>query len=336
MTDILLPKVTIPIKSYQKLCAYIDLAKGEITGFADVEIDSEKLLFKIGEIYLIKQIATGGECEMDADDIAEFNYEYLKKNPDTEILPRVWWHSHDNLGAFFSTTDDDTIKEFSNGTFMLAIVGNKDHDFKINLSVYEPFEFIFEDLPLIIDHDVYTNTDEVEKEIKDKVTSTNHIPDKTTPNSTRPNYNYEDDYYNYAGYRTNKRKMIIFGENEDADFVKKGDVYRPKEIKMIDDYGKRTPLPLPKDFDKAIDKIIDLDLFVSWDSSRRKWIFLNLADDFYEDNSETFKQYIYIDLIELIADKKKEFVDAEDKEYLESMKDTKKKQKKGDLLNTNN
>lgn len=161
------PRLIIPYESYEKIMAYADLADGEISGFADVEWDNTLEALKIGEVYLLKQEAGGADVEMDADTIADFNLQMIKQGKNQ--LPRVWWHSHHTMGVFFSTTDEATIGELTNDTFMLAIVVNQAHELKTCLRICQPIPMIINDLPVTIDYSSRAIPESLRKEVKDKV-----------------------------------------------------------------------------------------------------------------------------------------------------------------------
>lgn len=163
------PRLVIPYKSYQKIMAYADLADGEISGFADVEWDNDEMALKLGEVYLLKQEAGGADVEMDADTVADFNYQMIKMGKTQ--LPRVWWHSHHIMDVFFSGTDVATIQELTNDTFMLAIVVNQHHELRTCLKICQPIPMVINDLPLTVDYGFEKIPEALRREVQQKVKS---------------------------------------------------------------------------------------------------------------------------------------------------------------------
>lgn len=127
-------QLVIPLESYKKIISYAIAADNiEITGFADVEFNKEKNEFVVGEVYLLEQNAGGADVHIEEEDIQKFNFEMVKAGK--EQMPRVWWHSHVDMQAFFSGTDEGTLKELQNDTYIIALVVNKRAEMKAKMYV---------------------------------------------------------------------------------------------------------------------------------------------------------------------------------------------------------
>lgn len=61
---------------------------------------------------------------MDAASIAKAMYE----TRDDEGMFNFWWHSHVNMGVFWSGTDMDTIRQIGSQGFVVATVFNKKNE----------------------------------------------------------------------------------------------------------------------------------------------------------------------------------------------------------------
>lgn len=239
MTTINTPILRIPLDNYRKLMAYVDLCEGEVTGFFDVEWDRELGLFILGEIYLIKQEAGAADVEMDEDDIATFMEELIAKG--VTQLPRGWWHSHVNMGAFFSGTDNNTINnDFINDSFTLSLVVNKKREMKASVVIFEdlPYDLVLapiriDDLRVEVEWGYTSIPEELRKEVAEKV------------QPHKPVYQYQGNL-NYGGRKKNKE-------------------------------GKS--LSLPKDKTEALQKIEALDLIRQFDPDLREAVYINEATD---------------------------------------------------------
>lgn len=172
--DIKKPQLIIPLKSYQKIMAYTQLATGEITGFADVSYDRERHALAVGEVYLLEQEAGAAHVEMDEDIIADFNLQMIKRG--VTQLPCLWWHSHSDMDTFFSGTDDETIKQLSNDSFMVALVVNKDRKMHALLNLCAPIPFIIDNLPINVDFGSEQISEALKKEVERKVKQHSIIP----------------------------------------------------------------------------------------------------------------------------------------------------------------
>ncbi len=161
------PKLIIPHESYKRLKGFVDVCPVEVTGFADVEYDPEEKVFVVGKIYLVKQTAQPAEVDMNEEDVAKFTDELISQG--STQLPRIWWHSHANMPAFFSATDDATQKELVNDSYMISLVLNKEGKMQANLNLWKPFPYRFEDMEISLGAAVDAPTDEIKKEYEEKV-----------------------------------------------------------------------------------------------------------------------------------------------------------------------
>lgn len=160
-------ELLLPIETYQRIMQYTDVADGEITGFADVVYDSETHKLIAGQVYLLEQEATGADCEMSEETISNFTVECIR-NGATQ-LPRLWWHSHVNMGAFFSTTDDQAMEDLKNDSFSVSLVVNKRREMKCTLRIYEPVDVRIDDIPVRIMFETQTIPDAIIQEVAEKV-----------------------------------------------------------------------------------------------------------------------------------------------------------------------
>ena len=162
------PILVIPLESFRQMFAYVDLCKGEVTWWFDVDFDIEKNAFIVGKVYLLNQEATGGHVEMEEEDIAKFMNELMEMNVDQ--MPRGWGHSHVDFAAFFSGVDDGTIEQLENESFLIALVVNKNREMQCDLMINAPqFRYRIEDLEVRVDYTDAGIPEELVKEVKEKV-----------------------------------------------------------------------------------------------------------------------------------------------------------------------
>lgn len=173
------PTLYIPADKWQKLMAYVDLVDTEITGFFDVEYDADKSRFEVGEVYLIEQEAQAAHVEMEEEDLSKFMVSHIKAGHDQ--MPRGWWHSHVNMQAFFSGTDDNTINNtFIGDSFTVSLVVNKSRNYKCSLVIWtdDPYGLYkaphrIDDVSVLVGQQEYVIPkllrDEVAKKVKTKV-----------------------------------------------------------------------------------------------------------------------------------------------------------------------
>lgn len=144
------PTLILPVAHFKKLMAYVDLCDGEVTGFFDVDYIEDRKAFVMGEVHLIKQEAGAASVEMDEDNILDAMDELIAAG--VTQMPRGWWHSHVEMQAFFSGTDNQTIdSDFLNDTFTVSLVVNKRREMKATLVVFEDGPYNLYEAPLRID-----------------------------------------------------------------------------------------------------------------------------------------------------------------------------------------
>jgi proteasome lid subunit RPN8/RPN11 len=162
-------KISISPVEHARLMGYIKAAlPHEVSGLGLVDRTEDGL--KISSIMLIKQQCTMGSTDLDTGAIADGMTELHKAGEDTSRL-RLWWHSHGTGGAFWSTTDRDTMKKLVGPqvNWFAFLVGNSAGEFKCSIYVGDPFLIDIEaDLKIV--HETPDLKEECEAEVKEKVT----------------------------------------------------------------------------------------------------------------------------------------------------------------------
>lgn len=255
------PRVLIPLDSWRTMSAYVDLVDTEITGFFDVDFDEEQWAFVVGKVYLVKQEAGGADVEMDEDALADFTFQMIKEGKDQ--LPRGWWHSHVNMGVFFSGTDDTTINtDFKNDSFTVSIVVNKKREHKASAVIWqEPEDSLINKIneakgPLRIDDLEVTVQVEhlkipaaLEKEVKAKVTT-----------RTVATWN-----------RDHSQGSMSFGKKG-----KKIQSFLPSKKDLLKTkINGKTPKTLPKDKLEALVRVDELGLVRTYKKELRSFAFID-------------------------------------------------------------
>jgi len=140
--------------------------KNEVSGLCVARLNKDGD-YVLDEPEILLQENTGTTTELDADACTEF---YAKKGMKYQseaingTLRYVWWHSHHTMGAFWSGTDENEIKEWKNNTFSMALVVNLKEDYKFRISQWQPLE-AHKDVPLTILRDNnWTITKNMEKQ----------------------------------------------------------------------------------------------------------------------------------------------------------------------------
>jgi hypothetical protein len=180
--DLSKPKVTISHTAYKKIMGWVMACDIEVSGLGTL-VKMPDGSYVVTDAYISEQTCSGTETELTAEGIAKLD-EWHDTNVKQGNL-RVWWHSHVNMGVFWSGTDLTAMASYSKGGFCIAIVFNKAGAYKTAYCQgHQDFPALMvDDLPTTI---AYFDADEDairKKEIADHV--------------SRRTYGYNS--YNYLG-----------------------------------------------------------------------------------------------------------------------------------------
>jgi len=199
---------TISKKDWNKIinyarARYID-EKDEIGGMAIVKPVSGEDEYLISHPTILKQETSGGNCVLDKEALAEYYVDMaLKHGNDVQFM---WWHSHGNMGAFWSGTDTKTMDEYASGMWSVFLVVNIKEEYKFRVMVWKP-QHMFVDTELeILGVTLKKIPDSVTKEVENKcsthVWTTVKANGKQTSLLDNDNFgdNWQADVYGYNDY----------------------------------------------------------------------------------------------------------------------------------------
>lgn len=209
---------------FQKVIDYAaasyDEFKSEIAGQMIVVPDAEGD-FILKAPVIMKQTVSGGLCTLDKESLAKYYAgTAVKEGADVRFC---WWHSHHTMGAFWSSTDDDTILSNPSKDWTVSLVVNLKKEYKLRIQFFEPFmhEENVELNLLTVDSDV---DDTILNEVKDLcektvTTPVTYVKGKQLPLATNHSYgSYPyDDMWNpntpanqYAPYYNSYFKETVY------------------------------------------------------------------------------------------------------------------------------
>lgn len=139
-------------------------APKECSGFGSIEYNAETQCFKIFDAVVLDDGKSGSYTEIDGDQLGKVMSK-LKHNNSV----RWWWHSHVNMGAFWSGTDKDTIIELGQKGWQVATVFNLRRElrtaFLTTVDVMgNKHDLFVDEIPTTIEH-------EIPKELMDQWTA---------------------------------------------------------------------------------------------------------------------------------------------------------------------
>ena len=220
----------------KRIMYYTQAADGEVSGLGTL-IKDDKGRHVVNKVFLLEQESSGADTELNPEAISKLMTEMIGKNEDPATL-KFWWHSHANMGVFWSGTDD-TCAETLSREFAFSLVVNKAREMRCRLDLYAPFRITFDGVKVteLIQEDQNLK-EECEKEVKEKV---------KTPGEKWKNWNDKDHYhhhdYGYEGYYgegfggknfSHHKPFTSWPEKKKDDRVKLSEVVVEDIEKLID------------------------------------------------------------------------------------------------------
>lgn len=120
-------RVVVEPETLTKLWAYALAADIEVSCIGEVQVERESIIHVLPEQHVLVQENSSVRTEISASALAPLVTRYVKEGRSPRLL-RFWWHSHVDMTATFSYTDDDTIKQLSRqmpGLFVAAVFNRR-------------------------------------------------------------------------------------------------------------------------------------------------------------------------------------------------------------------
>ena len=142
-------RLIIPKEVEARIHAYTMSVSSEIAGMGRVTVDPDGETITVEEVMIYEQEVTGATADLSPLAIAKWQCALVKAGGSPKDW-RLWWHSHDNMAAFFSTTDTDTMDRQTEGDWMVSLVVNKRRERQARLDLYRPFRMYMDKIPVQI------------------------------------------------------------------------------------------------------------------------------------------------------------------------------------------
>jgi len=211
--------VVLTKEVHRKINTLTKLIDKEITGLGLVKMEGD--VAKVYELFLLKQEVTGGSCEIDEVAICELVDKLIADGKNPEDL-KFWWHSHANMGVFWSNTDENTGLKFGGNSFFLSLVSNHKGEMKAKINVYKPIPIILDDLSISVEEEEIVDNTFVENL---KIEITEKVSTKTYP---RANNNYN----NYGAWSGRDRWTKENDEKTEEEII--ADALKQEDEQPID------------------------------------------------------------------------------------------------------
>lgn len=138
---------------------------GGLVTYSQMEEKDGEVKIVLDDLLIPYQDVSSASVDTEAKDLIALRKEY--KDKCLKIIGH--WHSHNTMGSFFSGTDEDMMKEFSeNKNICIFIVSSKGEHLIRAVLKNKPFEMKIENLPYKISFETELQK-EIEEQIKIKV-----------------------------------------------------------------------------------------------------------------------------------------------------------------------
>lgn len=131
----------------ERIRHYTDLAHGEVSALGLVEEFEGGFL--VTDLFLPRQQCSAASTRLKDEAVATLLLELDRSGRDPSLL-RFWFHSHGNLGVFWSDTDNQCIEDLANGDYLLSLVVNKRGDALARLDIYKPARVTVDQIPVSV------------------------------------------------------------------------------------------------------------------------------------------------------------------------------------------
>lgn len=121
------PQVHFDPKVYDKIMHFVNKTPLECSGLGLVKI--EENILRVVDAWMLPQKNSSGDTELDPAGIAKAMYVHRDCESRGEYM-NFWWHSHQNMGVFWSATDKTAIETLGKNGWVLATVFNKKYEMK--------------------------------------------------------------------------------------------------------------------------------------------------------------------------------------------------------------
>lgn len=197
-------KLIIPKSIEQKLHQYVRAVTTEIAGMGKISITQNGDAI-VEDIAIYDQEVTGGTADLSPEALAGFLTDLVQRGENPAHW-KLWWHSHADMAAFFSSRDTDTMESSTEFDMLISLVVNRKRDRKARFDMHRPFR-VNSDVTIEIQGESDDVPEDIAAEVAAKV-KVHSFLDRTR------NSGYPDVAPHHLPART---RSLGFGKDDDLD-----------------------------------------------------------------------------------------------------------------------
>jgi hypothetical protein len=219
MTHANKPDVRLSLQANEKINHWVELADGEVSGlgYVDPVCDEDGIIeaFEIDDVFLLDQVSTKSNTELDPQAVAEFLVEADEDGHADRV--HLWWHSHGEMDVFWSSTDEACIEGMGGEPYLVSLVVNKAGERRARLDVFRPVRVTLDRLETSVTLPSLGLREQCEREFDEKV----HQPPLHRFRRRRPSKRSADHPGDFLHPET-QMLTRFWGGSEEYDFVDEG------------------------------------------------------------------------------------------------------------------
>jgi hypothetical protein len=144
-TKMPIPKVVIDRMALEKIRYFVNKDSQECSGMGITRVVGDTIY--VDDIQMLEQRNGAAHTDINEQAVTKLMYDWRDRQGEVNF----WWHSHVNMGVFWSTTDEATIKQLAQHGMCVASVFNKKGE--IRTAVACKIEVPFSDKPEVVTFD---------------------------------------------------------------------------------------------------------------------------------------------------------------------------------------
>lgn len=164
--------IKIAAREQAKIWNWVDLCPQEISGLGTVIVKAGEIY--VDKVFLLDQEVSATETELDPQSVVQLMNTLSREDADRL---KFWWHSHVNMGVFWSGTDERCISNLLGTTMVTSVVYNKKRQLLGRLDSAFPLYSKHDGLPVEFDTAPYED-DIIESKIMQFLDLKNPTPDQ--------------------------------------------------------------------------------------------------------------------------------------------------------------
>lgn len=143
------PRLYFTAEAFLTIQNFVRLINIEISGLGRVRPRGRD--FEVFEVFILPQTSSGVHTVLDPQALSAMMEEILARGDDLADI-KLWWHSHVDMGCFWSGTDSANMRRLtvdSNVDFMFGFVGTRNGQMKVRLDTSSPVEMTIDDIEVV-------------------------------------------------------------------------------------------------------------------------------------------------------------------------------------------